>query len=96
MAARKWSAATRAKYEARVAAQLERAKERAKAKFEGRLGGRPAEDPANPRGRDVPPITTRVSASEREACESAARAEGKTLSAWARDALLLRAAAHGE
>jgi len=41
-------------------------------------------------------ITLKVSEADREACERAARVEGKTLSRWARDALLLRAAAHGE
>jgi len=46
--------------------------------------------------RDAKPIYLRLSASERKVCEQAARLEGKPLARWARDALLLRAAAHGE
>lgn len=46
-----------------------------------------------PRGPSAPPITTYVTAPEREACELAASRERKTLSEWARNALLLRAAA---
>lgn len=36
-------------------------------------------------------ISTRLSETEREDCEMAAQREGKSLSEWARDALLLRA-----
>lgn len=40
--------------------------------------------------------STKLSDAERDACVGAAQREGKTLSQWIRDALLLRAAAHGE
>lgn len=55
-------------------------------------GGRRAEDPANKR---TSALTTKMSDVERESCELAAQREGKTLSEWARNTLLLRASASG-
>lgn len=40
-------------------------------------------------------LASRLSESEHESCELAAQREGKTLSEWARMALLLRASASG-
>lgn len=56
-----------------------------------RRRGRPS---AGEEGRSAQ-VTAKLTPSERRSCEDAARAEGKTLSEWARDALLLRAAALG-
>ena len=54
--------------------------------------GRP---PAGATGGRTTQVTAKLSPDERESCELAAQREGKTLSEWARDALLLRAAALG-
>lgn len=51
--------------------------------------GRPA------RGEAAPSIMIRVTVEEREECEQGAQREGKTLTAFVRDAALLRAATSG-
>jgi hypothetical protein len=63
------------------------------ARYANRGGGRKAADPANKRTAMLP---VRLSGRELESCREAARVEGKSASEWARDTLLLRAAAHGE
>lgn len=49
-----------------------------------------------PRGDAATPLYIRLTVEEREAYEAAARAERLSLTDWARKALSLRAAAHGE
>lgn len=58
-------------------------------KRKAKLGRPPVESP-----RSIV-RATKFTREEDEACQEAARAEGKTLSSWLRDAALLRAAAHG-
>ena len=65
-----------------------------RAKRSGPGGARPgAGRPA--RGEAATPLQIRVTVDERKALEMAAQREGKSLSEWARNALLLRAAANG-
>lgn len=59
-----------------------------------RSAGQDQGRPALPNGRRAL-ISTRLSEDERESCELAAQREGKSLSEWARNTLLLRAAAGG-
>lgn len=56
-------------------------------------GGRRPADPENRRNRVLP---VALSDAEINAVKAAAQREGKSTSEWARNALMLRAAAHGE